>query len=119
MTIDGKKWHCSGNTCYHFEQNTITKNEADDVCRRLGGHVVAIETAKEQQVIEGLIDKYGKYVDKYGIVYKMQQCKTMNLFIHAVTFARLKLTQMEPGKLPPKVLSKKTENLLNEPSCVY
>ena len=61
MVLDGHKWHCSQTSCYHFEPDDFrTKPEADDICQSLGGHLVAIETAEEQQAIIDLINKYGK-----------------------------------------------------------
>ena len=61
MTIGGRRWHCADNACYHFvPDETIRKSQADDVCRGLGSHVVAIETAEEQQAVNGFFVKYGK-----------------------------------------------------------
>ena len=57
----GHSWHCwEGSSCYTFPQEALTKAQADDKCLLLGAHVIALETAKENEAIVNIIKKYGK-----------------------------------------------------------
>ena len=68
LVLDGQKWHCSPTSCYHFEPDDFrTKPEADDACSALGGHLVAMETAEEQQAIGDMINDHGKCISEAEI----------------------------------------------------
>ena len=46
-------WQCFGASCYHFNTIKIRKNYADAKahCASLGGHVIAVETEEEGELV--------------------------------------------------------------------
>ena len=75
MVKNGKKWHCHGGSCYHFPQNEkLIKDKAEEKCQQLGGHIVALETAEEQEAVLEIMNAHGLILNKFN-------SKTPKLFL--------------------------------------
>ena len=46
-------WRSTSDSCYYVSTNVMTWHEAARACKRLGAHLVTIETEEEQYQIRG------------------------------------------------------------------